>query len=669
MRLNKISLKQAVAMLAATCTLGTCCIAGSVAWAASEDTNAANTANIDSKCGSKAQGASTSCTSIIIHKYEGPAITNAAHDGREQATTGDGSIFKDKKPVKGVKFKLSRVELKAGADANAKKIDLSTSAGWAKIKELGNKPATGTTFDAYSLTHGDSAKYELSNETTITVGGKAGNEDVTKEDGSVTFSNLPMGLYYVEETDVKDAEMKNDNDNGFHHVTITERVKPFFITTPLPNPDTKTQKTTPWLYTVNVYPKNDITTEVPTKTASDPSTDDLTDNTTITWTIAIPLSSPTDTKTNKYDKVGFKDKLVEGLSPSDTTTIGNSIKSANIVYYNKATGAKLDTPAVEPLTATDYTVSYDNSDNKNLVSFSLNPYTGTENKGLKKAETARTTAGTDKIAKLVVELETKVAKTFTGNISNLANTFVDDSKTGSGDDEKNPCKPGDTRPECKTDQIPVDTVYRGTMVVNKQDSDNNNKPLNDAEFNVYEITGTKTVDTTTTKYTKDEVKSVSEEDGTGTSKTYKFKTQDGTEISSKLVSTTLKTKENTTAKTNGTDSVNLFVYRKSQEKEGTNRVYCVVETKAPAGFEREYATPHCVSLAADTVDKSGTTTIPEANKLTIGNKHANALTNIVGALPMTGARGLVILTLCGIVGIASTFFYIVMKRRKEQEQE
>ena len=662
MRLNKISLKQAVAMLAATCTLGTCCIAGSVAWAETGNTTEANTANIDSKCGKTGEGANTSCTSIIIHKYEGPAVKQGSKPVQSNGSD-QSSLLNGKKPVKGVKFKLSRVELKAGTDANAKKIDLSTSAGWAKIKELGNKPSTGTTFDAYSLTHGDSAKYALSSDTTVGSGSSAGNEVTTNDDGTANFPNLPMGLYYVEETDVKDAEIKG-TDSQFHHVTITERVKPFFITTPLPNPDTNTKSNNPWLYTVNVYPKNDITTEVPTKTASDPSTDDLTDNTTITWTIAIPLSSPTDTKNNKYDKVGFKDKLVEGLSPNDVN--GNKgIKSANIVYYNKATGAKLTDPAVEPLTADDYAVTVTGQ----LVSFSLNKYSEDETKGLKKAETARTTAGTDKIAKLVVELETKVAKAFTGNISNLANTFVDDSKTGSGDDEKNPCKPGDTRPECKTDQIPVDTVYRGTMVVTKQDSDNNNKPLNDAEFNVYEITGTKTVDTTTTKYTKDEVKSVSEEDGTNNSKTYKFKTQDGTEISSKLVSTTLKTKENTTAKTNGTDSVNLFVYRKSQEKEGTNRVYCVVETKAPAGFERDYATPHCVSLATDTVDKSGTTTIPEGNKLTIGNKHANALTNIVGALPMTGARGLVILTLCGIVGIASTFFYIVMKRRKEQEQE
>ena len=665
MRLNKISLKQAVAMLAATCTLGTCCIAGSVAFAETQP-QGANTANIDSKCGKTGEGASTSCTSIIIHKYEGPTIANAAHDGREQATTGDSSIFKGKNPVKGVKFKLSRVELKAG-QGDAKKIDLSKSEGWAKIKELGNKPASGTTFDAYSLTHDTNAKYALSSDTTVGSGTSAGNELTTDDNGIATFPSLPMGLYYVEETDVKDAEMKG-KDNNFHHVTITERVKPFFITTPLPNPDTKTKDTNPWLYTVNVYPKNDITTEVPTKTASDPSTDDLTDNTTITWTIAIPLSSPTDTKNNKYDKVGFKDKLVDGLSPNNTNG-NNGIKSANIVYYDKNTGAKLDTPTATTLTSDDYTVSYDNKDNKNLVSFSLNKYAENETKGLKKAENARTTAGTDKIAKLVVELETKVAKTFTGNISNLANTFVDDSKTGSGDDDNNPCKPGDTRPECQNDQIPVDTVYRGTMVVNKQDSDNNNKPLNDAEFNVYEITGTKTSGTTTTKYTKDEVKSVSEEDGTNNSKTYKFKTDNGTEISSKLVSTTLKTKENTTAKTNGTDSVNLFVYRKSKEKEGTNRVYCVVETKAPAGFERDYATPHCVSLATDTVDKSGTTTIPDANKLTIGNKHANALTNIVGALPMTGARGLVILTLCGIVGIAGTFFYIVLKRRKEQEQE
>ncbi|RFT39840.1 hypothetical protein CG398_03335, partial [Bifidobacteriaceae bacterium NR003] len=92
----------------------------------------------------------------------------------------------------------------------------------------------------------------------------------------------------------------------------------------------------------------------------------------------------------------------------------------------------------------------------------------------------------------------------------------------------------------------------------------------------------------------------------------------------------------------------------------TSHVYCAVETKAPDGFELDDKL-HCVNLTAGAEDS--------ANTLKINNKKSTAVDKILGNLPMTGARGLVILTVCGIVGIAGTLFYIVMKRRKEQEQE
>lgn len=93
MRLKTLKLKRAVAVLAATCTLGTCCVAGSIAWAAGEDQNKVNTANIDTKQNNK--------TSITLHKYEGPA-TSTRSDGTEQTITG-------KLPVKDVVFTIWRL--------------------------------------------------------------------------------------------------------------------------------------------------------------------------------------------------------------------------------------------------------------------------------------------------------------------------------------------------------------------------------------------------------------------------------------------------------------------------------------------------------------------------------------------------------------------------------
>lgn len=104
---------------------------------------------------------------------------------------------------------------------------------------------------------------------------------------------------------------------------------------------------------------------------------------------------------------------------------------------------------------------------------------------------------------------------------------------------------------------------------------------------------------------------------------------------------------------------------------GTNdvasKIYCVVETKAPAGFKLN-ETPTCYEVKVETKEQAAAGPNND-NAREIVNSQATELDKILSNLPMTGARGLVILTVCGIVGIAGTLFYVVMKRRKEQEQE
>lgn len=134
MRLNKILLKRAVAAFAAACTLGTCCVAGSVAWAVdSGTTTEPSTANIDIT--KKDQ------TSITIHKYEAPELKNVAHDGRELDskvlvdTVGSSSVAK--KQVKGVEFTIWRLKTYQTGDKKADEvIDLSKADGWSKINKV-----------------------------------------------------------------------------------------------------------------------------------------------------------------------------------------------------------------------------------------------------------------------------------------------------------------------------------------------------------------------------------------------------------------------------------------------------------------------------------------------------------------------------------------------------
>lgn len=652
MRLKTLKLKRAVAVLAATCTLGTCCVAGSIAWAAGgEDSNKVNTANIDTNQQNK--------TSITLHKYEGPA-TSTRSDGTEQTITG-------KLPVKDVVFTIWRLK-KAGNPAE--EIDLSTAAGWKKIKDLDKLVETAETGKkvASDFVNGQNPEFVKDTVYTCTTG-EDGSCKVGAKNGENFVTTLPMGLYYVEETDISNAKTcKTEGDPSkttCTAVSVKNPVAPFFVTTPLPNPKT-TDVTKSWIYNVNVYPKNDVSKNRPKKEVEELNRKDFVPedgegHTTITWKISVPISAPKDGK--KYEKIGFVDKLTKGL-------VYEKIKRAQIVTLDEDGKKVADTTDVELNGDTKY-YTVDSTTKTDVVKFTLTGGEG-ENTGLAKALTAYNAVKkeTNKTATLIVELVTKFkAGTTVQDFANVANTFVDDNKTGNGDDTDHPCAPGDTTPPCGDDHNPQDTAYFGTLTVNKfveqADGAKTHLPLNGAKFKVFEITGTKK----NGSYAAADIKSV-EIAGSDENKTYTFKgekpqTGDAPTIASSAITNGLETKDKTEGQKtlHGTDSIDLFVYKKSEEAKGTTKLYCAVETEAPTGYLLD-TTPHCLALKANSATDSATN-----NKLDVPNKKATGLDKILGALPMTGARGLVILTVCGIVGIAGTLFYVVMKRRKEQEQE
>ena len=795
MRLNKILLKRAVAAFAAACTLGTCCVAGSVAWA--EPEQGASTANIDSKCG-KGKNGSTDCTSITIHKYEAPELKNVAHDGRELDskvlvdTVGSSSVAK--KAVKGVEFTIWRLKTyqtgPAAAGSNTKTdevIDLSKADGWSKINKVqylklpkeatpAAKPAAGKstepTYTVDQLMKGDTTakltqqfnKY-TGNATKDNTAGyctvantqtKDGAKCVTGEDGSVSLKSLPMGLYYIEETDISKAQINTaaaGETAVWKKVSITKAVAPFFITTPLSNSDPDSQKTTPWLYDVHVYPKNDTNPELPTKTGdvnrndlvgdttvpkkSDSSQTKKVEGTHITWTIAIPLTAPNGKDKNNnvvYKKIGFVDKLIDKLTLLKDAQNKPMVK-AKIAIYKEETdkaGVKKFVPStvessgkqVPEEVPLDSTNDYDLTEpvatgtgaNSNTLTFTLKDNVKDHGLKLAKAKYDEVSASKDvkKLAKLVVEIVTKVDDTSLNEIANVANTFVDDNKTGDGDGDK-PCAPGDetdpNKPQCHDKDIPNEIMHFGTLTVSKffkagegqQDKNKKkNMPLNGAKFDIYEVSskvGDKNqpvnVDTnditkatkfdavnltqpvTTIVRTADTKNNISAATFNVKKITHKEPADEATKAATDEA-TTMETHHNDSATKdedkNGKDSVKLLVYKAPKGKaESTSKLYCLVETKAPAGYKLDSA-PHCVQLQED-ITAGGTVTEQNvkdrvaANLVEVENFKATELDKILGSLPMTGARGLVILTLCGIVGIAGTFFYIVLKRRKEQEQE
>lgn len=586
MRLQASKLKRAVALVAASCTLGTCCIAGSIAWAGGESasntpTQGENTANIKSG----------QATSITIYKYEGPE-GSVRNNGKEQ------KIPDAQKPISGVKFKITPI-----VDTNGNKIDLSKTTGWTAIKDLNveNKTAAKALQDAGLKA--SEAKADVV-------------EQETGTDGSTTFNlGATYGLYLVEE-DLANSAPKKDGKP----IKVTKQVNPFLVTVPLPDTQTHT-----WIYNLKIYPKNDVSTSKVEKKAQATPNKPFIDGTTTTmgWDISIPLTAIKDGG-KTYTNVSFTDPI--------NTDFLNYSSVKNVKVTDK------DGNASDTLETTDYEVEGYSSIGNNPDKVNL---AKSENlKNVKWIRVKLTTTGLTKAsAKVGGKLTATVVTTVIapGNIKNYINTDVDGVATGEGG--KTPgCIPTKQKPCDEDPNHPHeggDTTNFAKLTIDKvglSDNDNkdNGKPLQGAIFNVYEAAPGKTVDD------------------------LKGKTVDA--AGSDLVKTGGHVRTMTATDDKGKASDSFFVGNGAN----VSHVYCAVETKAPDGFELDNKL-HCVNLTAG-ADNS-------ANTLKINNKKSTSLDKILGNLPMTGARGLVILTVCGIVGIAGTLFYIVMKRRKEQEQE
>lgn len=577
MRLTTIPLKRAAAVLATVCTLGTFCIAGSIAYAGNDTVvdGGSNTANI------KKQD-----TSITIYKYEGPE-GKTRNDGKEH------TIPDTQKPIEGVKFKITRVVKKDGSA-----LDLSTAQAWKDIEGLIQDNKTATEELAAKNLKVSTESYEKT----------------TDANGKADFDGLGqnLSLYYVEEDLANSTPKKDDKPTK-----ITKQVNPFLVTVPLP--DTTTHG---WIYKLKIYPKNDTSESKVTKKAqADPSKPYIDGvNTTMGWDVSIPLTAIKDGGST-YTNVSFTDPI--------NTDFLNYKEVNNLRLVDKAgTGS-------EDLTKDDYEIE----------AYSTTGENPTKVADLTKADALKTVkwirvkltqAGLTKASakvggKLTATIVTSVIAP--GAIKNLLNTDVDGVTTGEGN--KNPCVPTKEKPCTEDPNHPHeggDTTNFAKLTINKiglstNDTTNDGKALKGAVFTVYPAAKGK-------KVANLEGKTVAE---AGTS----------------LVTDTDKVRAMAATDDKGVASDSFFVGNGADN----TKVYCAVETTAPEGFNLDNKL-HCFNLTA-AADQTG-------NTKTINNKQSTELDKILAALPLTGARGLVILTVCGIIGLGGTFFYIVLKRRKEQ---
>lgn len=228
--------------------------------------------------------------SITVHKFEAPDVSSGLpNNGTTVDTTG-------LTPLLGVEFRVRQVD----------GIDLSTNTGWADAADLSDvfdpaAPAASITGAGFTLA--------------------AGSTQVTDGTGEASFTDLPVGLYLVEETSFPAG--------------VTPSA-PFLVSVPLTDPDNHDT----WLYDVHVYPKNAITTA--TKTVHDADAIQLGDDVTFTITADIPNTDLID----GYKIVDVLDEKLDHVSTTVTLADGTTLTNG-----------------------TDYTITHDTTTNTVTVEF------------------------------------------------------------------------------------------------------------------------------------------------------------------------------------------------------------------------------------------------------------------------------------------------------------
>ncbi|MCZ9881939.1 SpaH/EbpB family LPXTG-anchored major pilin [Arthrobacter sp. B2a2-09] len=307
---------------------------------------------------------------LTIHKYQTPATpTNLPNNGTALTPAQLAGLT----PMAGVTFTVQKVN----------NIDLTTNAGWAT---------------AAALTPAQAAAQASTPGSTVT----------TDASGTGTLGNLPLGLYLVTETG--------------YPAGVTPSA-PFLVTLPLTDPVNENN----WMYNVNVYPKNAVTTA--TKTVTDTSAIKLGDS--VKWTITggIPNVNPID---------GYR--ITDQLDPKLTYT------NSTVALSNGAT-----------LTLnTDYTIAFNAATNTLTVDFTAS---------------GRAILAANPTAKVVVTVNTTVNAV--GQISNTANVYPNAASFN--------ITPG--QPGGPVVTPPVITKW-GDIVLHKQDS-KSSAALAGAAFSVY----------------------------------------------------------------------------------------------------------------------------------------------------------------------------------------
>ncbi|WP_026460667.1 SpaH/EbpB family LPXTG-anchored major pilin [Schaalia suimastitidis] len=432
---------------------------------------------------------------------------------------------------------------------------------------------------------------------------------VTNAAGLAKFDAMPVGAYLVTET-------KTPID-----VTPAE---PFVVTLPLTNPDANT--TAKWLYDVHVYPKNAVTKAE--KTVSDAETPAVGHKMTYTIKNDIPkIDYAGGARLKNYQIV---DPLDARLKLTDGT--------------NEVTVVMEGTGAVTLTRDTDYKVVAKEVDGKTYVTVHfLTP-------GLDKIAQAR--ANGDTSTKVVVTITpTIVAQPENGSgvIQNTAYLIPNDPSGTWNFDPQNPDNPTPNTPwdpENPTPQVPGKPTPPivskfGKVTITKTGTDSKTPiTYKGAEFQVYRCTVPDGAQQGTPAKGATLVDADTAADGT------QPLTVDG--------KTTFTTGDDGTVTINGLRN-NDWVDGKEKNPLSNSDWYCLVETKAPTGYELQ-ANPIPFQVLQ--------TNASDVNAFKLGVTVTDVPSNAGFRLPLTGANGVIVMTIAGGLLVAGGGALFFVNRRK-----
>lgn len=568
--------------------------------------------------------------SLTIHKYLGGPKEDQPNNGTEITDT---SQLGD--PIEGVKFTAYKVD----------GIDLSTNEGWQTAKAfLGKQTASRNEITAkkiiiddqeYTLTEDKSGTTNAEGSLKLTF--SVSDEAEEEEEGE----DSAAGLYLVVE-DLQSSSDLKAKGSPLTKETVTP-ASPFFVALPMTDPSNQNQ----WLYDVHVYPKNQsdtITKQVDDSAAFGPEAGSKTLKYFLSGTVTDVGDRNGDGEYNGSD-LGYW-MIQDQLSP-DYLDMGS-------VKVTVKLGDTYGTAKTQLLPDTDFVVKTDAS--TGMVSVALT------SAGLEKAVTAVKASAQTKI---FVDLEVKLKSGSEGldskKLTNTAylipnNSWVSEGSmpptssndftpptpvTPSNPDESDPNKPGIPSNE-------VSSKY-GKIVLKKVSPDGTQ--LTGAEFTLFQAhwdDSSQRYDCTSDYYYFDDKTKVA------TSKP--VEDQDGLyTIDNVLLSTSY-----TVIKNDGT---------RDETKSDQDRPYCLVETKAPDGYEL-LAEPILFSLktGAQTVDitdvagKLTTDTAVSDNGLLVVNLPAN----LGNRLPLTGAQGILFAAIAGGLLLIGGVLLAVRNRKSTQ---